>query len=283
MSGRSGRPEGMLDRLNTASPDEVARILRECLAVDSWVAGVLAARPYQDEEALLGAASAIADGLTTEEVLGALHSHPRIGQRPTGAGTAAAWSRQEQAGVGSDVDIAARLRAGNAAYEDRFGHIYLVFASGKSGSDILADLESRMDNQPDEELAVARGHLRDIALVRLRRLLHETSAITTHVLDAATGLPAQGVPVVLEVSQGDGWTVLDQAATDADGRLRRLGPEQVDAGVYRLRFDTDSYYRDPAATFFPEITITFRITDSTRHHHVPILLSPFAYSTYRGS
>jgi hydroxyisourate hydrolase len=281
----------MLEQLNVAPPDEVAPILRDCLAVDSWGDALLAARPYPTPDALLAAAATAADALTRAEVLDALRSHPRIGQRPaasnpavsgTGASeTAAAWSRREQAGVGTDPDLAERLRVANAEYEGRFGHIYVVCATGRSGDLILADLRSRMDNEPDAELDVARAHLRDIALLRLRRLLTETSAITTHVLDAATGVPACEVPVVLEAAAPDGWSTLGRGSTDSDGRLRRIGPDRVAAGVYRLRFDVDAY--QGGAAFFPEITITFRITDETRHHHVPVLLSPFAYSTYRGS
>jgi 5-hydroxyisourate hydrolase len=102
-----------------------------------------------------------------------------------------------------------------------------------------------------------------------------TSAVTTHVLDAAHGRPAADVPVRLESSDG---TVLGSGVTDADGRLRSLGPASLDAGVYRLVFDTGGY-----SEFYPEIIVAFRINAAETHYHVPILLSPFAYSTYRGS
>lgn len=104
------------------------------------------------------------------------------------------------------------------------------------------------------------------------------SLVTTHVLDNAAGRPAAGVPVRLEDREG---TVLARAHTDADGRARDLGPDTLPAGVYRLVFDTESYLG--ADGFFPEITIAFRISDPAAHHHVPVLLSPYAYSTYRGS
>jgi 5-hydroxyisourate hydrolase len=100
--------------------------------------------------------------------------------------------------------------------------------------------------------------------------------ISTHVLDAAQGRPAAGVPVRLEASDG---SLLGSDLTDDDGRLR-FAPE-VPAGVYRLVFDTGAYHGPEA--FYPEITLTFRILAAGVHHHVPILLSPFAYSTYRGS
>ncbi|MGC7097494.1 hydroxyisourate hydrolase [Amycolatopsis lurida] len=103
------------------------------------------------------------------------------------------------------------------------------------------------------------------------------SLVTTHVLDTATGRPAPGIEVVLE---GSG-KIVAKGRTDDDGRIRDLGPETLPAGVYRLTFDTGAYLGPDA--FFPEVSLTFRITDPGAHHHVPLLLSPFAYSTYRGS
>lgn len=107
------------------------------------------------------------------------------------------------------------------------------------------------------------------------------SLVTTHVLDAAAGRPAQGIPVRLEVQGRLHSEVLAEGETDEDGRIRDLGPERLAPGVYRLVFDTGRYFGPDG--FFPEITISFRILDGEAHHHVPILLSPFAYSTYRGS
>jgi len=110
------------------------------------------------------------------------------------------------------------------------------------------------------------------------------SAITTHVLDTALGRPAAGVPVRLERLADGRPTPLATAATDADGRVRELGPDRVEAGGYRLTFDTAAYFADSGRTcFFPEVSITFALTDAGEHYHVPLLLSPFAYSTYRGS
>ncbi|EHR61467.1 hydroxyisourate hydrolase [Saccharomonospora cyanea] len=115
------------------------------------------------------------------------------------------------------------------------------------------------------------------------------SAITTHVLDTALGRPATGVPVRLErlVVETDGTPRSDLLAvgtTNSDGRVPELGPDRVEAGTYQLVFDTETYF---AATgqigFFPRVRITFLVADPGQHHHVPVLLSPFAYSTYRGS
>ncbi len=106
--------------------------------------------------------------------------------------------------------------------------------------------------------------------------------ISTHVLDTAAGRPAAQVPVALERCDDAGaWHRVGAGQTDADGRLKTLVPPDPAAhGRYRLRFDVAAYL-GPAA-FFPEVVITFIVSDD-RHHHVPLLLSPFGYSTYRGS
>lgn len=105
-------------------------------------------------------------------------------------------------------------------------------------------------------------------------------SVSTHVLDAATGRPAVGVRLVLERLDGDGWAELAARETDGDGRVGDLAAS-TGAGVHRLRFDVEGYVG--ADAFYPEVVITFRITEPDARHHVPLLLSPFAYSTYRGS
>jgi 5-hydroxyisourate hydrolase len=103
-------------------------------------------------------------------------------------------------------------------------------------------------------------------------------SISTHVLDAVTGKPAAGVSVTLTDANG---AVLAGASTDDDGRVASL-TDGLTAGVYRLTFDTAAYFAD-VPTFYPEVTITFEVVDGAAKHHVPLLLSPYAYSTYRGS
>ena len=109
--------------------------------------------------------------------------------------------------------------------------------------------------------------------------------ITTHVLDTARGRPADGVPVLLERSDDHAWWELGRGSTDADGRLRDLVPAgaPLRAGRYRLTFDTGAYFRDRGEPpFYPEVAIEFLVA-ADEPHHIPLLLSPFGYSTYRGS
>jgi 5-hydroxyisourate hydrolase len=107
------------------------------------------------------------------------------------------------------------------------------------------------------------------------------SAVTSHVLDTTRGLPAVGVEVRLERMTAVGPAEIARARTDDDGRVRELGPAALQPGIYRLVFDTGGYFG--GQTFFPEVTVTFRLDGEPGHHHVPLLLSPHAYTTYRGS
>ena len=110
-------------------------------------------------------------------------------------------------------------------------------------------------------------------------------SLSTHVLDATSGRPAAGVGVLLETYRDEGWVEVAAGPTDADGRLKDWLPEGLPGvGMHRLLFDTGAYFaRTGVACFYPAVTITFMIDQPHQHYHVPLLLSPFAYSTYRGS
>jgi 5-hydroxyisourate hydrolase len=121
------------------------------------------------------------------------------------------------------------------------------------------------------------------------------SAISTHVLDIAAGRPAEGMGVRLEHVAPAGPKEIARATTDSAGRITSIGPEQIRPGTYRLVFDTGGYQVrqgrpgtddaafSPEVSFFPEVTVTFTVADDREHYHVPLLMSPFGYSTYRGS
>ncbi|MEP7274409.1 MAG: hydroxyisourate hydrolase [Acidobacteriota bacterium] len=119
------------------------------------------------------------------------------------------------------------------------------------------------------------------------------SSITTHVLDVALGRPARAVPVTLEFRpvddaspNGGQWRLVGSGLTDVDGRQRTLVPAdtQLAAGTYRLTFDTDAYFAASSIQgFYPAVTVVFSVLDVSAHYHVPLLLSPFGYTTYRGS
>jgi 5-hydroxyisourate hydrolase len=110
------------------------------------------------------------------------------------------------------------------------------------------------------------------------------SGITTHVLDTSRGYPAAGVPVVLERAVDSSWQAVGGGITDADGRVSDLLSFAPEAGRYRLTFDTGAYFGSiGVGGFYPEVSVTFLVAPGGEHYHVPLLLSPFGYSTYRGS
>jgi len=109
--------------------------------------------------------------------------------------------------------------------------------------------------------------------------------ITTHVLDTARGTPAEGVTVILEMRHGSEWTPIGRGSTDEKGRVNTLTEGPVAPGTYRLTFDIGAYHREfgLSVAFFPEVKITFNVRDPDEHYHLPLLLSPFGYTTYRGA
>lgn len=111
------------------------------------------------------------------------------------------------------------------------------------------------------------------------------NGITTHVLDTALGKPAAGVPVTLALRQGSSFRELGRASTDADGRVRAFVPAApLQTGAYQLVFETAGYFRAAEReAFYERVTLEFFVADAAQHYHVPLLISPFGYTTYRGS
>lgn len=112
------------------------------------------------------------------------------------------------------------------------------------------------------------------------------STISTHVLDTAGGHPAEGVPIVLEERDGDAWRRIGGGTTNDDGRVRDLldETEALEVGVYRMTFDSGTYFHETHISgFYPVVKVVFEIEEPDEHYHVPLLLSPYGYSTYRGS
>lgn len=156
------------------APDsaELRELLRSCLAVPRWIDEVAAGAPFASSAGLLEHARHAADPLTDAELELALADHPRIGDRPKGNGRSAAFSRAEQqAPDAADAELAARIAAGNAAYEERFGRVFLIRAAGRTRAGILAEQERRMALDDAAELRIVASELREIALLRLAKLI----------------------------------------------------------------------------------------------------------------
>jgi OHCU decarboxylase len=167
--------DGTLARLNGLDAGAAERELATACGSPRWARAVAAARPFSTPPELFAAAGSAFAGLAREDWLEAFAAHPRIGESKPAAPTgeqAAAWSQTEQAGMaGAEAGVRARLAAGNRAYEERFGHVYLVCASGKSAAEMLALLEERLGHDAETELAIAAGEQRKITQLRLARWL----------------------------------------------------------------------------------------------------------------
>lgn len=160
-----------LEEFNTASRDTAVTLVRPCLDIDRWVEAVVDGRPYADRDTLVETAESAAQPFTEQEVAAALAHHPRIGERAEGPSAEASLSRSEQAGLDTGDDVSDRLRAGNAAYEEKFDQVFLIRAAGRTAEQILAALNSRLDNDPGAESRVVADQLRQIAVLRLKEAL----------------------------------------------------------------------------------------------------------------
>ncbi|AOT02608.1 2-oxo-4-hydroxy-4-carboxy-5-ureidoimidazoline decarboxylase [Arthrobacter sp. U41] len=161
-----------LEQFNAAGRAEAAGSLRPCLDIQRWIDELIDARPYASLNALLEAGRSAADPFTPAEIEAALARHPRIGEQAQGSSTEAGLSQSEQAGLGeADAAMAAALADGNRVYEEKFGQVFLIRAAGRSRGEVLAALHTRLTHTPEEEQAIIGQQLREIAVLRLERLM----------------------------------------------------------------------------------------------------------------
>lgn len=158
---------------NSLPAERLRADLHTCCAASAWVDAVEGGRPYPSRDAVLAAGDAAARSLSWSDVLDALAAHPRIGVRPAGASAEAEASRREQsaAAASADDETAAALLVANREYETRFGHVFLIFASGQSSAEILAAARERLGNDEAAERVIVADELRKIARLRLERML----------------------------------------------------------------------------------------------------------------
>ena len=155
---------------DSAPAADAAAELLPCCTSRRWISGLVAGRPYIRLDRLTAASDALLAKLDWPELAGVLASHPRIGERAAGTTREGSWSRQEQSGAaGAGEQVRRELAAANAAYEERFGHVFLICATGLSGEAMLAALRSRLRNDPVAEREVVRGELVKIVRLRLAR------------------------------------------------------------------------------------------------------------------
>ena len=161
-----------LTRFNTAPPARAAELAHGCLAVPAFALVLATGRPYPSVDAVVGKAEQLARTLSWQQVTTALAAHPRIGDRVAGSSAEATASRREQSGM-ADADDALRtaMVEGNRAYEERFGHVFLIRAAGRSAAEMLAELQRRLGNSAEAERAEVTEQLAQITALRVRQLV----------------------------------------------------------------------------------------------------------------
>lgn len=158
-----------LEIFNQAAAGDAKAQIAHCVALDDWVSALVAKRPYQSQQALLQTADELVRHWDEQALNQALSAHPRIGEKAQGDGKEAGLSGKEQGQVNADdASLIQALRAGNSAYEQRFGRVFLIRAKGRTGEEILAELQRRLGNNAHQELNDALAQLREITLLRLQ-------------------------------------------------------------------------------------------------------------------
>jgi 2-oxo-4-hydroxy-4-carboxy-5-ureidoimidazoline decarboxylase len=161
-----------LTRLNGLSADQAREQLRACCAATAWLAAVVAGRPYPDRAALQETAATALRALPWEGIREAIDVHPRIGERVAAPTTEAAWSAAEQSGMArASAQTRAALVEANRAYEERFGHVFLIFATGKTDEQMLAAAQERLHHDEASERETVRSELALIVRLRIEKLL----------------------------------------------------------------------------------------------------------------
>ncbi|MTJ81418.1 MAG: 2-oxo-4-hydroxy-4-carboxy-5-ureidoimidazoline decarboxylase [Telmatospirillum sp.] len=261
-----------------------------------WVAqGAAAARPFSSVTALAAAMAAVVAAADGDRQRDLLRAHPDLAGRAALRGELTPSSQSEQAAAGLDSltpDEMERFQRANRDYRDRFGFPFILAVRHWGKSHILAAYEGRLGNSLAAERAHALAEVDKIAFSRLLALVvpAATGRLTTHVLDTARGCPAAGLPVTLERIRGGTAAVIRQDRTNADGRLDAplLEGAEMEPGLWCLQFAAGDYFLASgqpltAPSFLDLVPVRFAIANPERHYHVPLLLSPWSYSTYRGS
>lgn len=280
-----------LSDFNNLDREVAAKHLFDCCGSQKWKAAMMAHFPFDSEKQLVDLSAQIwYDDCNETDWRESFTHHPKIGDVKS---LTEKFAGKEQAGVAvATVETINQLAQANADYENKFGFIFIVCATGKSANEMLQLLLDRLQNTVEEELHIAMGEQQKISIIRFKKLLTESdfsflkvSQITTHVLDTSTGIPGKNISIRLQANKGGTWQTITQGITNADGRIPDLLPpsKNLKPDTYKMVFDTGKYYGAlKTKTFYPEVEIIFETFDET-HYHVPLLVNPFGYSTYRGS
>jgi 2-oxo-4-hydroxy-4-carboxy-5-ureidoimidazoline decarboxylase len=290
-----------LKELNACTQGDFVAALANIFEYSPWVAEqAFAARPFAGVKALFAAMKTAVERAPENLRLELIKSHPDLGDKTRRAEGLTAESTAEQNGVGldrlSDAEYRAFERVNNA-YRAKFGFPYVVCVRRHTRDSILNDFECRLPNDAATETAASIAEICRIAALRLDQLvvagdrLPVHGQLSTHVLDTHSGKPAAGIEVELvERSVLGSSRVVTRVTTNADGRADQplIGGRPVPIGRYELNFNVAKYFRERQVPlsdppFLDDIALRFAVSDPEGHLHVPLLVSPWSYATYRGS
>jgi 2-oxo-4-hydroxy-4-carboxy-5-ureidoimidazoline decarboxylase len=290
-----------LAELNTCSKDGFVAALANIFEYSPWIAEHAAsARPFAGVRQLFAAMKAAVDLAPPELRLALIRAHPDLANKTQRAAGLTAESNAEQNSVGldrlSDAEYEAFERVNNA-YRSKFGFPYIVCVRRQTKDSILRDFERRLPNDAATEMQTSVEEICRIAALRLDQLvaaddrLQVHGRLSTHVLDTHSGKPAAGIAVeLIELSELGASRLVTRAVTNSDGRTDQplIGGRPVPIGRYELGFSVGKYFAarqvpmsDPP--FLDQIPLRFSVSDPEGHLHVPLLVTPWSYATYRGS
>ncbi|RAI37897.1 2-oxo-4-hydroxy-4-carboxy-5-ureidoimidazoline decarboxylase [Rhodoplanes roseus] len=290
-----------LDTLNSATPEEFVAALGDIFEHSPWAAeAVYPARPFGSLAALLEAMVAAVRAADPDHRRKLLAVHPDLAGKAARAKTLTAASTAEQASAGLD-----RLTEGeyadfhrlNDAYRQKHGIPFIVCVRRHTKASILRQFERRLANDPATEQKTALDEVFRIAALRLDQRvaaadrLPLSGRLSTHVLDTHGGTPAQGIPLTLvELGPGEARRVVATAVTNRDGRTDQplIAGRPVPIGTYELVFEVAAHFSArgvplPDPPFLDAVPIRFSVAEAEGHYHVPLLVTPWSFSTYRGS
>lgn len=289
-----------LEALNAADRDGFVRLIGDAFEHAPWIAEKAAARrPFATVAALHEAMFAEVGSAPRETQLAFIGNHPELAGQEAVAGTMTLDSVSEQGSAGLDrlsPSEFERLGALNRAYRARFGFPFVVCVRHYTRAALLREFERRLDRSPEEEMEAALGQIRAITRLRIAGRVegpgrpHTDGRLSTHVLDTVAGRPAAGVLIALrDLSDGGAGIVMRETHTNAEGRTDQplIGGQPLRIGTYELAFHVGPYFaREPGGAepaFLDIVPVRFSIAEPAAHYHVPLLVTPWSYATYRGS
>ncbi len=285
-----------IEQLNNMSMRDAYDWFMQTCTATRWCQLMSQSRPYGSIEQLIECAKQQWSKMQSTDYLEAFDGHPMIGdinslREKYAATKALAGNEQSGTAVASDAVLKA-LQKANADYLDKHGFIFIICASGLSAETMLTALNDRVVNTTsDEEINAAKEQLK-ITLLRINKALDSSAAslnktkgtsmnsLSSHVLDTTSGKPASKMKITL-ITSSSGQV---ESETDADGRCKDWGETIFTAGIYCLRFHCKEYLEAThGESFYPFVDINFEIKENGGHYHVPLLISPYGYNSYRGS